>query len=109
MKIIKGVNEKLELFSLNEEGEQKDKASFKDMYRTVISLSMGNSGDQALEMFELGLKIKGNKSDELELEDAEFKLLKDKVQENKLQQPAHFLGQLLLKLKVAENDTVKKG
>lgn len=102
MKVIKGVNEKLDLFSISEEGEQKDKASFKDMYRTVISLSLGNSGDQALEMFELGLKLKNTKTDDVELEDAEFKLLKEKVQENKLQQPAHFLGQLLKKLKAAE-------
>ena len=108
MKIIKGVNEKLDLFSISDEGEQKDKASFKDMYRTVISLSLGDSGEQALEMFELGLKLKNTKADDIEVEDAEFKLLKDKVQANKLQQPAHFLGQLLKKLKEAENDT-KKG
>lgn len=108
MKVIKGVNEKLELFTLTDEGEQKDKASFKDMYRTVVSLSLGNSGDQALEMFELGMKIKHAKSDDIELEDAEFKLLQDKVKENSLKQPAHFLGQLLSKLKQAENDSVKK-
>jgi hypothetical protein len=108
MKVIKGVNEKLDLFSLTEDGEQKDKASFKDMYRTVVSLSLGNSGDQALEMFELGLKLKNVKTEDIEIEDAEFKLLKDKVQENKLQQPAYFLGQLLKKLKDAENDAVKK-
>jgi hypothetical protein len=28
MKIIKGVNEKLNLFSISDDGEQKDKASF---------------------------------------------------------------------------------
>lgn len=109
MKVIKGVNEKLDVFTLTDEGEQKDKATFKDMYRTIISLSLGNSGDQALEMFELGLKIKNTKENDVELEDAEFKLLKDKVAENKLQQPAYFIGQLLSKLKQAEHDTVKKG
>jgi hypothetical protein len=78
------------------------------MYRTVVSMSLGNSGDQALEMFELGLKIKQSKTDDIELEDAEFKLLHEKVKENTLKQPAHFLGQLLSKLKQAENDSVKK-
>ena len=107
MKVIKGIDEKLELFSLTDEGEKKDKSSFKDMYRTIVSLSLGKSSEQALEMLELGMKIKGVEKD-LELEDAEFKLLKSKVEDNMTQLPAYFHAQLLLKLKEAENDSSKK-
>lgn len=107
MKTIKGITEKLEVFSLKDESEY-DKTSFQDVFRTIISLSLGKSGEQALEMFELGLKLKKNKETDLELEDAEFKLLKDYVHENKTQQPVFFHGQLLKKLKEAEDAPSKK-
>lgn len=108
MKQIKDINEKLDLFTLTDEGEKKDKSSYKDMYRTIVSLSLGKSGEQALEMFELGLKIKNVVGDVLGLEDAEYKLLKSKVDDNMTQVPAYFHAQLLLKLKQAD-DTVTKG
>lgn len=108
MKEIKGINEKLDLFTLNDEGQQKDKSSFKDMYRTIVSLSLGKSGEQSLEMFELGLKIKKHEGDVLKLEDAEFKLLKSKVEDNVTQVPAFFHAQLLIKLRDA-NDTASEG
>lgn len=107
MKVIRGIADKLDLFSLKDEGE-KDKASFQDVYRTIISLSLGKSGEQALEMFELGLRLKRHKDADIELEDAEFKLLKEHVTENKTQQAAFFHGQLLKKLKEAENDSSSK-
>jgi hypothetical protein len=107
MKVIKGIAGKLELFSLKDEVEL-DKSSFKDVFRTIISLSLGKSADQSLEMLELGMKIKHNKEADLELEDAEFKLLKEKVEANLTQQPAFFHAQLLKKLKESENDSSKK-
>lgn len=109
MKVIKGVSEKLDVFTLSEDGETKDKASFKDTFRTIVSLSLGKSSEQALEMFELGLKLKNCKEDDLSLEDAEFKLLKEKVEANMTQQAAFFHAQLLKKLKEAENDSSAKG
>lgn len=108
MKEIKGINDKLDLFTLTDEGEKKDKSSFKDMYRTIVSLSLGKSGEQALEMFELGLKIKNLVGDVLPLEDAEYRLLKSKVEDNVTQLAAYFQAQLLHKLKQAD-DTATKG
>lgn len=107
MKTIKGITEKLAVFSLRET-QEVDSNSFQDVFRTIISLSIGKSAEQALEMFEIGLKLKNNKESNLELEDAEFKLLKEKVEANPNQQPAFFHAQLLLKLKEAENDSIKK-
>lgn len=106
MKVIKGINEKLKIFSL--ETEEDDKSSFSDMFRTTVALSVGRSPDQTLELLELGLKIKGNHSDNLSLEESDFKLLKEKVEANILQQASFFHGQLLKKLKEAENESSKK-
>lgn len=106
MKTIKNIDEKLDTFSVEDNGE-KDKMSFRDIFRTILSLSLSNSGDQALEMIELAGYLKKAKKD-TDLEDSQFKLLKEKVEANPMRQPAFFLAQLINKLKAAEND-VKKG
>lgn len=100
MKTIKGLDDKLDIFSLEDKGE-KDRMSFRDMYRTILSLSLGNSGTQAMEMVDVAMILKSAKTD-ASLEDAQFNLLKEKVEANPMKQPAFFLAQLLRKLKAAE-------
>ena len=100
MKTIKGLDEKLDVFSLEDKGE-KDKLSFRDIYRTILSLSLSNSGAQAMEMVDVAMVLKAAKEDAT-LEDSQFNLLKEKIEANPMKQPAFFLAQLLRKLKVAE-------
>lgn len=108
MKTIKGITDKLELFSISGDSE-KDTSSYQDVYRTILSLSLGKSSDQAIEMIDVALKLKKNKSKDLDLEDSEFKLLKEHVDTNATRQPAFFQAQLIRKLRDAENaDTSKK-
>lgn len=100
MKTIKGIDEKLDIFSLEDKVE-KDKMSFRDIYRTILSLSLSNSGAQAMEMVDVALLLKAAKED-VQLEDAQFNLLKEKVDANPMKQPAFFQAQLFRKLKAAE-------
>lgn len=97
MKTIKGIDDKLEKFNPNDSELQ----SFKDYFRAAISLSITKAGDEAIDVFELGLKVKRAEGD-LQLEDAEFKRLKEKVDINPIGWPNWVHAQLVLKLKDSE-------
>jgi hypothetical protein len=97
MKTIKGIDDKLEKFNPTD----SDLQAFKDYFRAAVSLSISKAGDEAIEIFELGLKIKRATGD-LQLEDAEFKRLKEKVDSNPIGWPNWVHAQLVSKLKDSE-------
>ena len=55
--------------------------SYRRIFKTIISLSIAKSGEEAIE---LGMKLKLAETD-IEIEDGEFKLLRKLIDENKSQ------------------------
>lgn len=96
MKIIKNIDERL-ADTINPENPAKDAVKFRTLFRMVVSNHVSLSGEAALEYVELGLKLGVDKPD-VELEDAEFKKLKEVVNANPLKWPNMLIGQLYKKI-----------
>jgi len=75
--------------------------TYRQLFKAAIGNALGKSSEEAIELFHVGVKVKDAK-DELVLEDAEFKLLKEKCEANPAQWTAHFHAQVVLKLKKSE-------
>lgn len=99
MKTIKEVDTKPQ--PVNETDDMGRIVTYRQMFKNAVALIAPKSGAYAIDMFQLGLKLKVDGSD-VALEDAEFKLLNEALESNPLNWPSHFLGQALLKLKEAE-------
>lgn len=74
--------------------------SFRKMFKAALGMGAAKDGENAIDLFQVGLKLKVE--GDISLEDAEFKLLKDRCSQNPAQWQAHFHGQVMLKLKEAE-------
>jgi len=110
VKTINGLNSKLQHF--DESAPEVMTASlptFKKMFLNLLGGGQPKDGDEAIEMFALGLKIRANQEDEILLEDRELNLLKTKCLANPAGWMAHFLAQAILKLKDAENTNSIRG
>ena len=77
--------------------------TFRKMFRSAVGTALSKSGEEAIELFEIGLKVKRAKAD-LELEDAEFTKLKSKCDDNQAQWTSHYHAQVAMKLKAAEKE-----
>lgn len=75
--------------------------TYRKMFRAVCGMGLAKGGDQAMDLVQLGLKMQLDQPD-ISLEDAEFKLLKERCDQNVCQWQVGFHGQVMLKLKEAE-------
>ena len=99
MKKIVGLNEQIKHFSSDVDPiVQAQLPTFRKMFIEVLGASTADSGEQALQMFKLGSKIMDIVGNEVDLEDSELNLLKDKCQKNGLRWMANYHAQVLLKL-----------
>lgn len=106
MKKIIGIKEKLSHFNPDVGKEAEEHLpTFQQMFVSVLGGSPAENGEQAIAMYQFGAKIKDNAGTDMEVEDAEFKLLKEKCQKNALGWVAHYYAQVLIKLK--SSDEVK--
>jgi hypothetical protein len=103
MKKIVGLEEKLQKLS---DADKGDMLTYKEMFRNGVALSVTKAGPEAIELFSVALKLKSS-GNEIDLEDAEFKLLHQKISENpgflnNAPWPAWVHGQLLVRLEQSE-------
>jgi len=96
MKKIYGIDEKLQ-DTINESDKKAEGGKFRFLYRAVISNHVAESGIEAMEYVEVGLKL-GVDGADIELEDAEFNKIKNALDKNPLKWPAAMVGQLYKKL-----------
>lgn len=75
--------------------------TYRKMFRAVCGMGLAKSGEEAMDLVQIGLKMQLADPD-ISLEDAEFRLLKERCEKNPVQWQAHFHGQVMLKLKEAE-------
>jgi hypothetical protein len=101
MKKLTGLNEKVSPISDDDPRAGDIMPTFRRIYRMAIGNSLAKSGDEAIDLFQLGLKLR-QEENEISLEDAEFRLLKESLARNAGQLVAHIQGQALLRLKTAE-------
>lgn len=103
MKTLTGLDEKLKHFDdTMPEAVANNMPTFRKMLCNVLGAGQASSGDEALAMFGLGLKIRTATTDSVGVEDSDFAILKAKVAGNPLGWMAHFLAQVVMKLKEAE-------
>jgi hypothetical protein len=102
MKTIKDIDSKPIYYDENaSENIISQMPSFRKMFRNAIGKMGARTGEEALDLFALGIKFKSSSSD-ISLEDAEFKLLSEVCEKNPDLWMSHFQAQVLLKLKEAE-------
>jgi hypothetical protein len=97
MKTVKSIKEKPTAIV---EGDGINVPTFQNMMR--YSVGMNVSGEKSIDAVQVGLKL-SVEQDEVQLEDAEFELLKSACRTNPMKYGDHFQGQLMTILKAAEN------
>lgn len=104
MKTIKDVDTKPSHFQddLPPEAEAS-MPTFRKMFKAAVGMGMAKDGENAIDLLQVGLKLKLDGAD-ISLEDAEFKLLKERCSANPAQWVTHFHGQVMLKLQEAEKE-----
>lgn len=75
--------------------------TYRKMYKAALGMVSSKNGEEAIDLYQVGLKLKLNEP-QIDLEDAEFKLLKEACAKNPVQWMAHYHAQVVLKLKEAE-------
>jgi len=100
MKTIKGLRNKPGLLE-EEPGINSTIPIFRLLFKNMIGKSLAKSGDDSIDRYQVGMKLMQDQ-DDIELEDAEFLLLKDAVETNQSQLAAHYHAQMMMKLKDAE-------
>ena len=81
--------------------ELENLPTFRRLFLNQLGGSQGENGEEAIEMYQLGLKIR-SATESVDLEDAQFKILKKVCEKNKIQWLSHFHAQVLLLLKESE-------
>ena len=80
-------------------------------FRRLLKILVGNcvpkpNTDESVDLWQIGLKLK--QEGDVQVEEAEFNLIRSKAKENPTQFTAHILGQLLNLLKEAEKPEAPK-
>lgn len=102
MKTIKGLDEKPTSFDDDVPPEiLAQLPTYRKMLKAALGLGAAKDGENAIDLLQIGLKLRLEGND-VSLEDAEFKLLKERCNENPAQWQAHYHGQVMLKLREAE-------
>ncbi len=105
MKTIKSVDDKPSTFEENVPQNVLDTMpSFRKLFKAAIGLTVKSNGDQAIDLYQLGLKFKQDTPD-ISVEDAEFNLLKDACNSNPAGWHSHYHAQVMLKLKEASDSS----
>ena len=76
-------------------------ATFRRLFLNQLGASRADSGEEAIEMAQLGLQLRQDKP-EIDIEDAQYKLLKKYCERNQINWAAHFQAQVLTLLKDSE-------
>lgn len=74
--------------------------TYRKLMKSAVGTTVAKSGEEAIDLVQLGLKLKID--GDVSIEDAEFKLLKEKCEANPMKWESHYHGQILLKLREAE-------
>jgi hypothetical protein len=108
MKTLTGLDQKPVLIDdTTDEKILESIPTFRKMLKIVAGNSQPKAGtDESIDLFQIGLKLKGE--GDVQLEDADFKLLQSKTKDNPANFTSHILGQILLKFKDAEKAAEKK-
>ena len=107
MKTIKNVDSKPEHFQDDIAPEVAATIpTYRKMFKAAVGMGLAKDGENAIDLVQLGLKLRVD--GDINLEDAEFKLLKERCSQNPAQWTAHFHGQVMMKLKEAEKEGDKK-
>lgn len=108
MKTLKGIDEKIEWFTDDISDEQKALLpTYRKLMRVAVGGAAARNGEEALDYNEIGLKLRVD--GDVDLEEAEFKLLKRACEEHSAAKRqdgwiAHIQAKVLLKLKDAEKE-----
>lgn len=99
MKTIKNIDSRPTHF--DEGVDQSTVPTYRNLLKGAIGICASNSPTEALDLYQIGMKLKLAESD-ISLEDAEFKLLKDKCDQNPSKWFSHIFAQVILFLREAE-------
>lgn len=103
MKTIKNIDERPPHFDDEVPADELLKIpTYRKFFRSAIGMGLAKDGDSAMDLIQIGLKLRVEGND-VTLEDAEFKALKERCERNTPQWAAHFHGHILLKLKESEH------
>lgn len=96
MKTLKGLNSKPETLDENPTSElMKDIPTYRRLFKMVVGNSMATEKtEQAVDMVQIAMKLR-IEDDSIPLEDAQFKLLREKVIDNQIRLTALFQGQMI--------------
>lgn len=97
MKTLKGLNTKPEILDDKPTPELlKDIPTYRRLFKMVVGNSVASDKtEQAVDMVQIAMKLRIDE-DSIPLEDAQFKLLREKVVENNIKLTALFQGQMLM-------------
>lgn len=106
MKTLKNLDEKPNLLEKNLPDDVLAKIpTFRQELKMLISNVAGKNSDETLDLYQAGLKLMLEGPD-CSLEDAQFRILQTKVNENPLQRPVPIHAQLIEKFKQAESNSL---
>lgn len=101
MKHLKGLDEKPTSFDDVPPEVMEKMPTFRKLFKAAIGMATRGSGEQAIDLYQVGLKLKLAEPD-LSLEDAEFNLLREACNQNAPNWISHYHAQVMMKLKEAE-------
>jgi hypothetical protein len=103
MKTLTNVDDHLDSFNeeLNDD-QRRVLPTYRQAFKSIVGMTLNGDPEKAIDLYQLGLKFKLDEPN-IQLEDAEFKLLKEATQKNPSQLLNHFWSQILLRLKDAES------
>ncbi len=102
MKHIKDLDEKLTHFDPEAPAQEAERLpTFRKLFLYALGSSTASNGEEAVRMWDVGIKIKNAKVD-IDLEDADFNILKSVCEQNPLKWMAYYFAQILFKLKESE-------
>lgn len=109
MKTITALDEKLKHWETGlPAAAEEGLPTFRQMYVRQLGASLAKDAEQSIAMFSIGAKIRAAEGTEVELEDAEFKTLKEKCESNAAQWAAHYQAQVVMKLRECEKIAEEK-
>jgi hypothetical protein len=96
MKTIKGLEKRIQHFNEEDKVSPNELPTVRRMILNLLGAGKAKDGDEALAMWDLGLRIRRAEDSDITIEDADFKLINEKVKENILGWSAHYHAQMLL-------------
>jgi len=104
---LNGLDSRPEPIEEGNKEEQMRLPTFRRLFGIAIGNSLGKSAEEAMDIIGLLTKLRAT-GDEIEFEDAEFKILKTNVFENQARILAVLHGQMCLLIQKAEKESRQK-